>query len=297
MPLAALAQLLTLGIVLAGVSSETTAISAPLDENWLEVVPPKPPPGVVRGSLTFEQAEPFYRLLAYADAVDAAALAAAADARHEDRLAKQPNGVRYSQFADLLKNPADWQGQAIRLSGHLNKLTRVPAGENEFGIDSYYEGWLVTGDSQQYPTVVIAANLPAAMPLGEEIVSGVEVTGYVFKLHAYPARDGKGRLAPMVMTGELIWRPPTKVKPLLSETGRIVVVGLITAVLVGGIVALSRRSRRPRAVATSSNPFADDSSEMPMHDISGEEFTGDRFDDGITANDSDDAASDDKPHS
>ena len=195
----------------------------------------------VRGSLTYEQAAPYYRLINHAASVDRGRLCEAASAGIE---AAQEDSERFSLFADLLKSPERWQGRPVRLTGHINKLTRVPAGENDAGIDAFYEAWLVSADSQRYPSVVILADVPDGVPLGETLIDGVTVCGYLFKLHAYPARDGKGRLAPMIMAGTFDWSPAPQVRPLLSPTGTLVAAGLVVAAVVVGLVAISRRPRR-----------------------------------------------------
>lgn len=231
-------------------------VDRPREEGWFADVPPRPPDGVVRDSLTFEQAEAYYRLLTHAAEVDRDALAAAAATTQRERFGdREPQ-----QFADLLSSPDWWQGRPICVRGHVNRLVAIPAPENQFGIQTFYEAWLVSPDSQRYPTVLIAASVPDGMPIGEEVISGVSACGYVFKLHAYPARDGKGRLAPMIMTGRLDWNPPQSVEPPLSRQSLVILLGLLAAAVVAGLVALSRRRPRRRFAAVDDAAIVDDGS-------------------------------------
>ena len=218
---------------------DTPDVDAPDREQWLAEVPPRPEPGVVRGSLTFEQGAAYYRLLDHASRVDSAALCRVA---RSNSAAAPPSGL----FADLLRRPGQWQGKPVALSGHLNRLLAVPAGPNDYGIDTLYEGWLVSTDSQRYPTVLICHSIDERMPLGESVINGVSACGYVFKLHAYAARDSKGRLAPMVMVGRLNYSPPAPLDPPLSGTTKAIAIGVFAALVVAVLVSLSRRPSSQR---------------------------------------------------
>ena len=211
-------------------------VQTPREDGWLADVRPRPPAGVVKGSLTYSDGQVYYRLLDHASQLPPGVLCDAAE---------NPSGG--GMFAALLDKPGDWQGSVLRVSGHVNRVAAIPAPENEYGIETLYELWFVTEDSQRYPTVVIARDLPQGMPVGESVVDGVSACGYFFKLHAYPARDGKGRLAPMVIAGEVIWSPPQPVPPPVDRgTGVLLLLGF-GAVIAAGLWAISRKPKRRRS--------------------------------------------------
>ena len=225
-------------------------VATPQTENWLADVLPRPPAGVVRGSLTYSDGQVYYRLLDHASRLPAGELC---------RAAETPPGGRL--FASLLDQPDRWQGSVLSVRGHVNRVAAIPAPENDFGIETLYELWLVTEDSQRYPTVLIARDLPPGMPIGESVVDGVSACGYFFKLHAYPARDGKGRLAPMVIVGSLDWTPPRPVPPPVNRGTGIGLLLALAAVLAAGLWTISRKPRRRRG--RDGDPFEEPTFDPP----------------------------------
>ena len=262
--LAGLAEAETANTV-ASVDQPRASVDKPRAEGWLETVEARPAAGVVKGSLTYEQGQAYYRLLDHSDRVaDAALCAAAAD---ELAFAKKAS-PRFQLFPALLDRPERWQGRPVRLSGHVNRVAAIPAPENDYGLTTLYELWLVSPDSQRYPTVIICSELPPGMPVGEQLLDGVSACGYFFKLHAYPARDGKGRLAPMVIAGAVDWTPPQPVPPLLSPAGTRAVAAALTLLFGIGLWAISRkrppRSRRSRDAVEFAPPAEPETTAEPL---------------------------------
>jgi hypothetical protein len=165
-----------------------------------------------RTALAFEESPAYYALLDRARSADPADLRQRAEALRRQRWEDSP---RFRQFAleefplfyDLTQHPDAYRGQPVDLRGHLIRLVKYAAGPNDYGIDTLYEGWLVTPDAQTHPTTVICTEIPEGMPIGEELIDGVSVTGYFFKLHTYSSRDNKDRFAPMVLAHRLHWSP------------------------------------------------------------------------------------------
>lgn len=171
-----------------------------------------------RSELAFEEAPAYYALLDRVQSADPAELRQRADTLLKQRWGASP---RFRQFPleefplfyDLTQHPDAYRGEPLHLRGHLIRLVKYAAGPNEYGIDTLYEGWLVTPDAETHPTTVICTEIPEGMPIGEELIDGVSVTGYFFKLHTYSSRDNKVRFAPMVLAHRLRW------SPTVGETG------------------------------------------------------------------------------
>ncbi|MBX3438293.1 MAG: hypothetical protein KF861_12435 [Planctomycetaceae bacterium] len=166
-----------------------------------------------RSELSFDESPAYYELLAKARDIDPGTLAAAAhelrnQRRQSTKELRTVPEADFPAFVDLIEHPDEYRGQPVTLSGHVIRLVSYPAGPNDAGIDTLYEAWIVTEDSQQHPATVILTELPDGMPLGEELIDGVTVTGYFLKLHTYPSRDKKTRFAPMILARTFSWRPP-----------------------------------------------------------------------------------------
>lgn len=219
-----------------------------------------------RTDLSFEESPAYYAILDHVRQVAPAELQQQATAAMQDRWEQSPRFSRwpleeFPLFYDLTQRPDDYRGQPITLRGHLVRLVKYAAGPNEFGIETLYEGWLVTPDAETHPTTVICTEIPPNMPIGEELIDGVSVTGYFFKLHNYSARDRKVRFAPMVLAAELNWSPVAEAntgRPLMYSA---IIIGLLVlSCIAGGLaVMVSRRNRhakltRQRASAADPSP-------------------------------------------
>lgn len=161
--------------------------------------------------------EAYYQVLQHARRVDAQNLQAAAREHRLSRIrqAARP-GVRddllerpetFPVFVDLFRNPEEYRGKPVTLRGYARKLISYPADDpNEHGIETLYEAWIFTEDSQGNPAVVVCTEVPDGMPRGDNINEQVSVTGYFFKMYGYPARDTT-RVAPMILADRLVWYP------------------------------------------------------------------------------------------
>ncbi|QDU08082.1 hypothetical protein [Gimesia aquarii] len=113
-------------------------------------------------------------------------------------------------FRDIFKNSSRYKGRLVTLKGRVRKLMHYPAEKNEYGIQTLYEAWLFTDDSQQNPTVVVCTEVPEALqnglPAGTDVIDNVTVTGYLFKMYAYNAQDTT-RVAPLILARQLEWSP------------------------------------------------------------------------------------------
>ena len=188
------------------------------------------------------ESEAYYRVLDHARRIESKKLesAAARFLQRRQRLSRLPETrerpvAEFPVFVDLynnVKNPDIYHGRPVTLRGHLRKLVELPAGDNDYGIETLYEAWLYTSDSQQHPAVVITTAVPEQLRREVSrlrasnrpvLIDGVSATGYFFKMYGYPAQDAY-RFAPLVLGQRLAWQPvaPTsemKGLPLVLAVG------------------------------------------------------------------------------
>ncbi|WP_145370610.1 hypothetical protein [Maioricimonas rarisocia] len=210
--------------------------------------------GVVtdRSELAYEEAEAYYAILNHVRSANPAKLRQTASAYLRERRKVRPELVRrgedaFPSFVDMLQDPTAWRGMPVTLSGHSLRVDRYAGAENEFGIDNLYEMWLVTGDSQGHPATIIFTEKPDDLPVGEELVDGIQVTGYFLKLHKYGSRDDKVRLAPMILAHTVRWRKPAPVQPPVPAWVAYLAVGIVFAVLIGIVWRMRTVDRAARA--------------------------------------------------
>lgn len=134
------------------------------------------------------------------------------------------------QFTHLWERPSRYRGQLVRLNMRLVRSLRYEAEKNRHGVEWLYEGWGTTTDSGSNPYVVVFTDWPQGMPLGEGLEEDVTVEGYFLKLFPYNARDGKGRLAPLLI-GRLNWHraqvDQSQNSTNLIWTGLVIVCGVV----------------------------------------------------------------------
>ncbi|MBQ3387643.1 MAG: hypothetical protein IJG60_00345 [Thermoguttaceae bacterium] len=109
--------------------------------------------------------------------------------------------------ADLFNRPADSQGKPVRLTGHVRRAQPVLVPDSEIqalgGPDHYYELYLFTADSQDYPILFCIPELPRSadgtlMTLGSgpDYRQEVTLTGFLYKPWAYRIDTANSTLAP-----------------------------------------------------------------------------------------------------
>lgn len=166
-------------------------------------------------------------------------------------------------FVDLFKHPDRYHGRPVSFQGSVRKITPFRADANKFEIESLYEAWIYTEDSQSNPIVVVTTQIPTDIPRGDHITERVAVTGFFFKLYGYNAQDTT-RLAPLLLAQQLEWFPEQqpdnrRTVPILLSIGFSLVLVLI-------IWSLWRSARGDRAL--SRKRLAMESAEQPAGDLS-----------------------------
>lgn len=176
-------------------------------------------------------------------AVSAAAQKFLAGRRPQSKKFGRVPPEKFPLFADLLNEPEPYRGQPVTLRGHSQEMKRYAAEENPYGITTLYECSLFTDDSQSHPTTVVFTEAPADLPLGEQIVDGVVVSGYFLKLRAYYARDEKTRVAPLILARSITWRRDRVASSWISSGTQYALYAGLTLIVIGWLVL--RWSVRP----------------------------------------------------
>lgn len=118
-------------------------------------------------------------------------------------------------FAVLMNESKDRLGEIVTVKGELRRLAAIPAGKNEFGIETIWEGWLFNADSGLNPYCLRMTSIPEGIPTGQELGSGivVKVTGYFLKRYGYPAQQDRLHVAPLILAKSVRWyqKRPTSV--------------------------------------------------------------------------------------
>ncbi len=187
-------------------------------------------------NLRYEERDVYFRMLQLAEETPLSRQEEfAADFREQRRLENPRYATRqpaeFEPFADLFQNPDEYRGRPVSLRGVLRKLTKFDPGPNTLGMEEAYEGWLYTHDAQGHPTVVVFTSKPQNLPVGGDLTEEIRVTGYFLKMYGYEAQD-RTRKAPLLMAGEIEWRPSPETDVARSPS-------LETYLLVGFIVLLA----------------------------------------------------------
>jgi hypothetical protein len=199
-----------------------------------------------------EEKSLYYRVLRNAADADPQSLEAAARALLEQRKQDAPARIRHQKpfptFVDLFKHPDAYEGKPVTLKGHAREIRKYPAGDNSEGLDTLYEAWVYTEDSESNPAVIVASSASADLPIGSDLQVPVEATGYFFKIYAYHAHD-TARVAPMVLAGRIEKLPEPEMSG--APTWLLAAAGAVAALLFGWVVVsyMGTRKRRSKSFA------------------------------------------------
>lgn len=155
-------------------------------------------------------------------------------------------------FAVLMLEADRFRGELLSVEGELRRCLRmdVPTAE-----PAALEAWLFTADSGLNPYRVVFSDLPADVPLGDELKPPlrIRVTGYFFKRYSY-ATANDFHTAPLLLAKTLTvlsHSPPTAPRPA-GNSGSLTYLasGILVTFLVVGLTVemiIRRRSRRREA--------------------------------------------------
>jgi len=157
-------------------------------------------------------------------------------------------------FSEIFGQPASFRGRSVRLRGTLHRLERLTPPPNDYGIKSYWQGWLEPAGGPASPVIVHFLELPEGMATGLEIHEPVVVSGCFFKSMAYKASDGV-RLAPLLLA-----RAPARPAVAAGDSAAslwdlsLTVIGVVTMLAIVATIAIgfllvgrARRSEKPVA--------------------------------------------------
>lgn len=103
-------------------------------------------------------------------------------------------------FSQLIDDPERYRGLPIHLDGTILRVLKNDGIDPKFTPTGVlYEAYLVTPDSQRYPSILIFEDPPATIPVGDNLTERVSFEGYFLKLKQYEAGDGVLRVAPMLV--------------------------------------------------------------------------------------------------
>ncbi|MBR0193702.1 MAG: hypothetical protein IJQ31_16720 [Thermoguttaceae bacterium] len=108
-------------------------------------------------------------------------------------------------FAQYFKQPETYRGSVIRIRGTVRRAVRqeIPetlqkstenpecAEDPDFGydFDHYFELWIQPDDNAAEPVLVNTLEVPAELPLDQDIYVPVVIDGLFFKLYLYEGQD------------------------------------------------------------------------------------------------------------
>ena len=191
--------------------------------------------------IRYDEAETFFDLINEAATI--------APAKLEDQ-------VRHDvQYVNLMTDPARYRGQALTISGELQRLAPFPAANNAYGLRTLYEAWIVTPDSAPHAYRVITTQLGDGITPAASARLPVQVTGYFLKQEGLRTPAGV-EVTPVVL-GAAIDRDYSVLNPIEMSTfppwmlGLIVAGGLILTATMISMAVTERRSARLRPLANS----------------------------------------------
>lgn len=167
---------------------------------------------------------------------------------------RQAEEGRYA-VAPFFNTPEQQVGDLVVVDGLVRRALRIDTtGDVDAlaaGVDHYYELAVFTDDSQNNPLMFCVLEVPATLPLGDDVRVPVRVAGFFFKNWRYSSRraDETGgeqlRLAPM-----FIGYGPLELVEQEENPAWAILAGLTFVLVLAGIwLAGVYRGRRDRAFA------------------------------------------------
>jgi hypothetical protein len=118
-------------------------------------------------------------------------------------------------FLQLCKQSEEYRGELITTKGKIRGVQAKITPRTDYGPRDYYQTWLTPDDHPSDLIMVWCLYLPEDFPQGMEIREEVEVTGFYYRMVAYPATDRNLRSAPLLLARTVHWRkrPPATDAP------------------------------------------------------------------------------------
>src|SRR5690606_17232434 len=90
--------------------------------------------------------------------------------------------VPYTKFFD---NPGEHRGKPVRVRLHIKRILSYDAPENSAGVETVYEVWGTTDESQTFLYSVVCPELPPGMQIGTDVSEEGVFVGYFLKVMPY----------------------------------------------------------------------------------------------------------------
>lgn len=137
------------------------------------------------------------------------------------------------QYINLMQDPSLYRGKPVTLIGDLWYLYEFPATENDYGLTTLYEAWVLTPDSGNQPIRIVCSSLGSQLKVDGPRPTPVRVTGYFFKREGYNSKGGL-HVAPTILAGRMERYVSTNAPPPADGLvpvvlGTVVAIGLILA--------------------------------------------------------------------
>jgi hypothetical protein len=152
-----------------------------------------------------------------------------------------------TSYAQLFRQPKQYRGRLVTVSGLVRAAHRFELPKNEYGLKEYYQIWLYPFDSRATPIVVYCLELPKGFPRGKDFAEEAEITGFFFKRWAYFAGDVI-RVAPTLLAKTLEWRQRPAMLPKSPDGAwatLTVVAAMLAAMLTAWFIYLRTKPPRP----------------------------------------------------
>lgn len=108
-------------------------------------------------------------------------------------------------FMQLFRQPDLYRAELVSVAGTVKRVVPQEITTNYVNLTGkYYQVWLQPENSA-HPIVVYALSLPPDFPVAMEMNEPAEVTGFFFKIWAYPAMN-EPRTAPVLLAKSLRWK-------------------------------------------------------------------------------------------
>lgn len=172
--------------------------------------------------------------------------------RGADRQELAAASVGRVTYVQMLQQPDVYRGRLVTVRGIMRRANRVPAPDNDYGIEHYYQTWITPQDDPNNLVVAYCLQLPEGFPIGMKLEESVELAGFFFKRWVYPAQD-KPRTAPVVLAKSVVWHErPVAAAPPPDDSPRSIVTMVLVAVFFALTVTLYvyyRTAHGPRSEA------------------------------------------------
>ncbi|MBX7103951.1 MAG: hypothetical protein K1X57_07710 [Gemmataceae bacterium] len=168
-------------------------------------------------------------------------------------------------FANMLgPDSAKYRGEVVIVEGRLKRIrdlgpTRALEAD---GVKHLYEAWVFSEIYREYSYCVLLTDLPAGIPVSEQLDRRVTLAGFFYKIYRFRAGDGY-RIAPLIVGGPMTERVLPPVEPSPQDAAFASVPLLLIALIAFGVVVFGlvlafrmadRRNQARVAAARNASP-------------------------------------------